>query len=71
VARVIAELEKAALWKTQLWSLPALPTRPQTISRAFRGAAMGEWFRDNGMDALFITDDLSNKPWRIARFPSC
>src|SRR5205823_12644552 len=25
----------------------------------FAGAAMGEWFMDNGMDALIIFDDLS------------
>jgi hypothetical protein len=25
----------------------------------FAGAAMGEWFMDNGMDALIIYDDLS------------
>ena len=30
---------------------------------------MGEWFMDNGMDALIIFDDLfpSTAPWRIAR----
>ncbi len=27
----------------------------------FAGAAMGEWFMDNGMDALIIFDDLSKQ----------
>ena len=27
----------------------------------FAGAAMGEWFMDNGMDALIIYDDLSKR----------
>ena len=26
---------------------------------AYAGAAMGEWFMDNGMDALIVFDDLS------------
>jgi F-type H+-transporting ATPase subunit alpha len=33
--------------------------RHQPIPRPFAGAAMGEWFMDNGMDALIIYDDLS------------
>ena len=28
----------------------------------FAGAAIGEWFMDNGMDALIIYDDLSSRP---------
>ncbi len=33
--------------------------RDQPVSRSVRGAAMGEWFMDNGMDALIVFDDLS------------
>jgi F-type H+/Na+-transporting ATPase subunit alpha len=33
--------------------------RHQPIPRALRRRAMGEWFMDNGMDALIIYDDLS------------
>ena len=40
--------------------LPQLLTRrPINIWRPLQGAAMGEWFMDNGMDALIIFDDLS------------
>jgi len=31
----------------------------QSVFGAFAGAAMGEWFMDNGRDALIIFDDLS------------
>jgi F-type H+/Na+-transporting ATPase subunit alpha len=33
--------------------------RHQPVPRAVRRRAMGEWFMDNGMDALIIYDDLS------------
>jgi F-type H+-transporting ATPase subunit alpha len=33
--------------------------RHQPVPRALRRRAMGEWFMDNGMDALIIYDDLS------------
>ncbi len=37
-----------------------LPTPRRTnTSRRSPGAAMGEWFMDNGMDALIVYDDLS------------
>ena len=39
---------------------PPPPIRPQISTLApFAGAAMGEWFMDNGMDALIVYDDLS------------
>jgi F-type H+-transporting ATPase subunit alpha len=35
------------------------PTIPPTNTSPFSGAAMGEWFMENGMDALIVYDDLS------------
>ena len=33
------------------------------VSRAVRGCAIGEYFRDKGMDALIVYDDLSKHAW--------
>ena len=38
---------------------PASDTATNQYLVPFAGAAMGEWFMDNGMDALIIYDDLS------------
>src|SRR5512134_2095568 len=60
IARVIAELEKAgALQDTIVVAAGAdAPAAAQYLA-PFAGAAIGEWFMDNGMDALIIFDDLS------------
>ena len=34
----------------------------------FAGAAIGEYFRDTGRHALVIYDDLSSRPWLIAKY---
>ena len=62
IARVIAELEKAgALEDTIIVAAAAdAPAAAQYLA-PFSGAAMGEWFMDNGMDALIIYDDLSKQ----------
>jgi len=62
IARVIAELEKAdALSDTIVVAAGAdAPAAAQYLA-PFAGAAMGEWFMDNGMDALIIYDDLSKQ----------
>ncbi|MFM7101402.1 MAG: F0F1 ATP synthase subunit alpha, partial [Verrucomicrobiota bacterium] len=62
IARVIAELEKAgALEDTIVVAAGAdAPASAQYLA-PFAGAAMGEWFMDNGMDALIIFDDLSKQ----------
>jgi len=62
IARVIAELEKAgALEDTIVVAAGAdAPASAQYLA-PFAGAAMGEWFMDNGMDALIIYDDLSKQ----------
>ena len=44
---------------TTIISAPASDTATNQYLAPFAGAAMGEWFMDNGMDALIIFDDLS------------
>jgi F-type H+-transporting ATPase subunit alpha len=60
VARVIAVLEEAgAMPYTIIVNAPASDSAANQYLVPFSGAAMGEWFMDNGMDALIVYDDLS------------
>src|SRR5207237_527859 len=60
VARVMAVLEEAqAMPYTIIISATASDSATNQYLAPFAGAAMGEWFMDNGMDALIIFDDLS------------
>src|ERR1700677_4532844 len=60
VARTIAVLEQAgAMQYTIIVSAPASDSATNQYLAPFSGAAMGEWFMDNGMDALIVFDDLS------------
>jgi F-type H+/Na+-transporting ATPase subunit alpha len=60
VARVIAVLEEAgAMPYTIVVNSPASDSAANQYLVPFAGAAMGEWFMDNGMDALIVYDDLS------------
>ena len=60
MARAIAILENAgALPYTTIVSAPASETAANQYLAPFAGAAMGEWYMDNGMDALIVYDDLS------------
>src|ERR1700744_167637 len=60
VARSIAVLEKAgAMPFTIIICATASDTATNQYLAPFSGAAMGEWFMDNGMDALIVFDDLS------------
>jgi len=62
VARVIAELDRAgALEDTIVVAATASDSAANQYLAPFAGAAMGEWFMDNGMDALIIFDDLSKQ----------
>jgi F-type H+/Na+-transporting ATPase subunit alpha len=62
IARVIAELEKAgAMEDTIIVAAGADSPASAQYLAPFAGAAMGEWFMDNGMDALIIYDDLSKQ----------
>jgi F-type H+-transporting ATPase subunit alpha len=60
VANLIAILEKEnAMPYTIVLASPAADSAASQYLAPFAGAAMGEWFLDNGMDALIIYDDLS------------
>jgi len=60
IARLIAVLEKAgAMPYTIIVASPASDSATNQYLAPFAGAAMGEWFMDNGMDALIVFDDLS------------
>src|SRR6184192_1641287 len=60
VARALAVLEKEhAMPYTTIISAPASDSATNQYLAPFAGAAMGEWFMDNAMDALIIYDDLS------------
>jgi F-type H+-transporting ATPase subunit alpha len=60
VARVIGVLEEAgAMSYTIVVVAAASDSATNQYLAPFAGAAIGEWFMDNGMDALIIYDDLS------------
>jgi F-type H+-transporting ATPase subunit alpha len=60
IARIITVLEQAgAMAYTIIVASPAADSATNQYLAPFAGAAMGEWFMDNGMDALIIYDDLS------------
>jgi len=60
VARVISVLEEAdAMQYTIIIAATASDSATNQYLAPFAGTAMGEWFMDNGMDALIIYDDLS------------
>src|ERR1700761_6481677 len=60
VARVINVLEEAGAMPYSIIVVAAASDSATNQYLApFAGAAMGEWFMDNGMDALIIFDDLS------------
>jgi len=60
IARVIGVLEEAgALPYTIILAASASDSASNQYLAPFAGAAIGEWFMDNAMDALIIYDDLS------------
>ena len=60
VARIISTLEAAgALEYTTIVVASSSDSATNQFLSAYAGAAMGEWFMDNGMDALIALDDLS------------
>jgi F-type H+-transporting ATPase subunit alpha len=62
IARVIAVLEEAgAMPYTIIVASPASDSAANQYLVPFAGAAMGEWFMDNGMDALIVYDDLTKQ----------
>jgi F-type H+-transporting ATPase subunit alpha len=62
VAQIVKTLEdNGALDYTIVVSATASEPAPLQYLAPFAGCAMGEWFRDNGMHALIIYDDLSKQ----------
>ena len=60
IARLISVLEEAgAMPYTIILASPASDSATSQYLAPFAGAAIGEWFMDNGMDALIVYDDLS------------
>jgi F-type H+-transporting ATPase subunit alpha len=60
VARVVDTLtQTGAMPYTIIVSATASDSATSQYLAPFAGASMGEWFMDNGMDALIIYDDLS------------
>jgi F-type H+-transporting ATPase subunit alpha len=60
VVRTMTALEAAgALEFTIIVAAPAADNPANQYLAPFSGAAMGEWFMENGMDALIVYDDLS------------
>ncbi|HEX4027670.1 MAG TPA: F0F1 ATP synthase subunit alpha [Rhizomicrobium sp.] len=62
VAQIVKTLADAgALDYTIVVAATASEPAPLQFLAPFAGCAMGEWFRDNGMHALIIYDDLSKQ----------
>ncbi len=62
VAQIVKTLDDAgALEYTIVVAATASEPAPLQFLAPFSGCAMGEWFRDNGMHALIIYDDLSKQ----------
>ena len=60
IARVVDILSSHdALRDTIIVSAPASDSATNQYLAPFAGASMGEWFMENGMDALIVFDDLS------------
>src|SRR4029453_2451080 len=61
IARVLGVLKKNdALRYTIVIAASASEAATDQYLAPFTGAAIGEWFMSNGMDALIVFDDLSN-----------
>ncbi|MSP94420.1 MAG: F0F1 ATP synthase subunit alpha, partial [Alphaproteobacteria bacterium] len=62
VAQIVKTLEDAgAMEYTTVVAATASEPAPLQFLAPFAGCTMGEWFRDNGMHALIIYDDLSKQ----------
>jgi F-type H+-transporting ATPase subunit alpha len=60
IAQLVSVLDEAgALPYSIVLASPASDSATSQYLAPFAGAAMGEWFMDNGMDALIVYDDLS------------
>lgn len=64
IAKIVAQLEESGAMKHTVIVL-ASASDPAAMSyiAPYAGCAMGEYFMDNGKDALIIYDDLSKHAW--------
>ena len=64
VAQVVKTLEEhGAMDYTIVVNAPAASPAPMQFIAPYAGAAMGEYFRDNGKHCLVVYDDLSKHAW--------
>jgi F-type H+-transporting ATPase subunit alpha len=64
VANVVRKLEEAGAMKhTIVVAATAAESAALQYIAPYSGCAMGEYFRDNGQDALIIYDDLTKQAW--------
>ena len=64
VARIVDRLkEEGALEHTIVVATSAADAASLLYLAPYSGTAMGEYFRDNGQDALIVHDDLSKHAW--------
>lgn len=64
IANVVRKLEEHnALSNTIIVAAPASDSAALQFIAPYAGCAMGEYFRDNGEDALIIYDDLTKQAW--------
>ncbi len=64
ISNVVRKLEEhGALEHTIIVAAPASHSAAMQYISAYAGCAMGEYFRDNGEDALIIYDDLTKQAW--------
>jgi F-type H+/Na+-transporting ATPase subunit alpha len=64
VANVVRKLEEhGAMEYTTIVAATASDSAAMQYIAPYSGCTMGEYFRDNGMDALIIYDDLTKQAW--------
>jgi flagellar biosynthesis/type III secretory pathway ATPase len=69
---VVRKLEEhGAMEYTVVVAATASDSAAMQFLAPYAGCTMGEYFRDRGMDALIVYDDLTSRLGRTARFPCC
>ena len=64
VAQLVKKLEETgAMAYTTVVAATASDPAPMQFLAPYSGTAIGEYFRDNGMHALIVYDDLSKQAW--------
>lgn len=63
VANIVARLEVGSDENTIVVASTASDPAPLQFLAPYSGCAMGEFFRDNGMHALIVYDDLTKQAW--------